>query len=480
MPRPRKSFSDKQKLQILENAIGATDIRDVLEKGIHRQNIVDIAHEAAQGGLITIDEYDAIAVKIRRPLTFPSDIELRLDSALAGPLNAESKQILTLLLRPNPLTTGQLSNQFDMATSQIWQTTNNYKKIEQYLLHSLDPIGFVSFSLIPQDSTASVIGHTITEAGQRYGQPLSAYALNLVNETGISLTQVLGSTSSAGDSRAPSNRFRILENLLMGSTRIADLSDMLNIAHSSVTGHLDSLKAMNLVEYDSASSEERGWAVYEWIAEKKPENVRPVENYPTLTAQVAAYLHEHKKGERHAITDFTLKGQENMNLNKEARARSVSMVLSGLAEQGFATYQYKGWTERSHVAITPDQEMQEVVAELTGKIRNVLQDGSELRAMKEVAQAYANDPALFQQHATNALQIYMQVSPFVNGKSRETWQAEISGFVSNVGEARRRDIEITVGKNAGSYLTRMVDDGTLIKRKEGTAAIYRVKETVQR
>jgi len=472
MPRPKKTFSNGQKRQILEKAIDAADIRDVLEKGIHRKHIADIAHEASLGGLITAEEYSSIAAKISKPLTFPSDPEQRLDAILAGPLNTEPKQIVTLLLRNYPLDAAQLRTEFAVATNGVWTPQALQSYIRDYLLLSLYPIGFVSFPLISQDPADAVLGHTITEAGRRYGQPLSAFALKLVNETGISLNQVLGNTSSSGESRGPYNRFRILESLLTGDARIVDLCDKLNLYSTAVTRHLDALQAMNLVEYDSVNSGERGWAVYEWT-NGKPENVQPILHLPTLTTRVAEYLFTHKKDDSHAIVDHLLENNEYKKVIKESLVRRVSNVLAGIAEQGFAKFEYQGRIEMSHVAITQDQERKEFVTEFTRKIRDAAQYGSELRAMEELARAYSKDPALFQQHATYAVQLYIQVSPNINQKSSETWKGEIFEHVSSVGEARTREIQSAVGKGAGQYLTGMVDKGLLTRGKRGPAVIYR-------
>jgi len=470
----RKVFSDEEKLQILMNALQLGDIRDILNNGIHRKHIIEIASDASRIGLISPDEYDSIAAKISRPLAFPSDTEKRLESILAGAINTEPKQIVTLLLRAYPQAADQLRDEFVISTSGVWRPRNLKNNIEDYLLLSLDPIGFVSFPIISQGLDEVIIGHNVTEAGRRYGQPLSSFALKLVNEVGISLCQVLGSTSSHGDSRGPYNRFRILESLLTGDKRFQDLSRELNLHSSGIRGHLEALKEQNLVDFDSVSTEERGWAVYEWT-HGKVEDVQPIARSPTLTTQVAEYLFKHKKSECNDITDHLLEKEAYKNWKRSALSKNVSTMLVGIAKQGFAIAKYQGSIEMSHVSITQNKEGIEFVTEFTTKIRDALQDGSELSAMEELKQAYSVDPALFQKHATNALRFYIQVSPQINKKPSETRISQIFDYVSKAGEARTTEIQRALGNTARRYLTGMVAEGTLKKEKRGRATVYQVK-----
>ena len=189
-------------------------------------------------------------------------------------------------------------------------------------MNSLDPIGFVSFPIISQGLDAVVIGHTVTEAGRRYGQPLSSFALKLVNEAGISRNQVLGPTHSNGDSRGPYNRFRILESLLTSDKRMIDLSRELNLGASAIREHLDALKEQNLVDFDSVNTKERGLAVYEWT-HGKVEDVRPMVGRPTLTAQVAEYLFKHKKGEVNSIARHLFEKDEYKNFKEGSLGTGV-------------------------------------------------------------------------------------------------------------------------------------------------------------
>ncbi|MEK6853956.1 MAG: hypothetical protein AABX60_01355, partial [Nanoarchaeota archaeon] len=281
-------------LELVVEAIEAEDIRTVLkERKVHRKHIARAAYAAQKAGIITGEEFSAIAGKIERPKAFPSDTEQRLEAVLGGFMNAESKQILTMLLNPGITDLGGLAHRFVQVTGESWTRKQAPHNLDSYIVHSLDPVGFVAHPVVIMRQVSDVyVGYALTESGMRYGPPLAAFALGFANKTCLSFQQILGTTQTTGDSRSPYNRFRILEELLKGDSRIEDLSLNLNFANQGVTAHLKALRKIGCVEFDSVGSEDTGWAVYRWL-KGLPSDVKTVKTRKTLTAEVADCLFKH-------------------------------------------------------------------------------------------------------------------------------------------------------------------------------------------
>ncbi len=461
-----KQLTDEDKLRILLAAIEADDIRPLLAaEKLKRGELASLADEALDDGLLTGQDFDWIKQAIERPKSFPTDPEQRIDSLLSGVVNIEPKQILTLLLDDNPRSIGDLREGFVEATSGVWAPRWFGKNIEQYLLQSLDPVGFVAHPVL-QDLD---VQHKATEAGKRYGQPIAAYVLDLGRQTNFSFYQLFGSTNSTGDNRAPYNRFRILEMLLEKDRRIADFEEQLNLASHRV--HLKALRKLGFVEFDSVSLEERGWAVYRW-GEGRPENVETVKGCVAITHDVADWLFKNKEGDCHQIADDLKKRVEYRNWKESGLISNVSNILAGLKEQGFATAYYQGGKELSHAKLVRDNRC--FVEEFTRKVRDALQDGTELEAMRRIHQQYQDDPDRFRLDATRRLQIYVEISPGINARSPQEWTERILAYVASKGEVRARAIKRDVASTATNYLSVMADQGFLNQRKKGNAVFYSV------
>ncbi len=456
----------EDKLRILAAALEAEDIRPILAaEKLKRQKLVNLAHHALDDCIITTEEFDRIAKSIEKPKIFPTNHEQRLEAILSGVVNTEHKQILTLLLQDNPQSLVQLKEDFVEATNSVWTPRRLTTYIESYLLLSLDSVGFVAHPVLRDLN----IGVKATEAGKKYGQPLAAFALDIGRQIDFSFHQLLGSTCSHGDSRAPYNRFRILHFLLDGDTRISELRGQLNLPHIDVVSHLKTLKELGFVEFDSVGSEQRGWAVYKWSGDK-PEDVKTVGGRPTLTRAVAQHLFKNGEADRNQIAADLKTGEYRDCTNAYLRA-DISRILVGLKRQGVASSGFHG-NDKSHVKLLKDKT--EFVDEFTRKVNGALRDGPELQEMERLNQLYQNDPDRLKTDATRRLGIYVSVSPQINCRSAEEWLKDVLLYISSRGEVRPRDIASGVGKGARNYLPSMVNGDLLIKKRRGHTTIYMI------
>ena len=464
-----KQLSEDDKLRILSAALETEDIRPILAaEKLKRQTLAGLAHHALDDHIITAKEFDKIVQTIEKPKSFPTDPEQRIDSILSGIVNIETKQILTLLINDNPQSTEQLRDCFVDTTGSVWMPKKLGISIREYLLLSMDSVGFVAYSFLQEDLQ---VCHKVTEAGKRYGQPIASYALDLGRQLDFSFYQLLGRTASTGDNRAPYNRFRILEMLLEKDRRIVDIAEELNVTLTGVSRHLKALQKLDLIEYDSVGPEESGWAFYRWTG-GDPESAEAISGQPKLTKDVANWLFRNIGGDYKQITDRLIERGGYRNWERDVLKVDVSRMLSWLKQHVFADSKYQGGLEQSHVSLLPNNKG--LVEDFTRKIRNALQDGPELEAMEEIHQQYQGDPDKFRQDAARRLQIYVEVSPGINAKSPEERIGNILVYVGSRGSARPRDIITDLGPGSTNYLSTMIKNGLLVKQKGGRAVIYEV------
>ena len=384
-----KEFPEGKKLEVLAQALVAEDLREILTEGLHRRHILGISNWGLNGGIITPDQFNAIIGKIERPREFPRDPEQRLE-ALLSVGNTEPKQVLGMLLSDAPQSVEALRNQFISLIEGVQYKGRQWRPrvltIEAYLVQSLDQIGFIAFPVIE----ASKIGYARTQAGRAYGQPFMTFMFHMTNQLGMSMYELLGVSWTTGDSGAPYNRFRILEFLLsqhknVKETREVDISKLLNLNAFDVREHLNALKEIGIVEWDSINTELKGQIVYRWNEGKNPHKVPKYRSQKTLTQQVAEYLCRNRECSNTAIVEH-LKTKGHY---KKWKIGVISGILSHLEKHGFAESDYKGRAVQSHINLIRDRA--DFVEEFTRKLRNAVDDGAELKAMEQLYSSYMAD-----------------------------------------------------------------------------------------
>ena len=258
-------------------------------------------------------------------------------------------------------------------------------------------------------------------------------------------------------------------------TRIIDISTLLNLASPSVTNHLNSLKKIKFLDYDSVNSELTGQFVYTWKSENLPDYIHPYKTLPSLTSDVAKILFENKRMDFHAITNELLSKKHKSRYQRwkeDLLLHSVSRILAHLSKLGLAESNYKIRQEHSHVWLTNDYA--EIVEEIVRKSRDALQGGNELKALQALYQRYIADDGLFVQHATNGLSLYLPVSGHINKLGSEERQRRLLEYLTSHASARPRNMEKDLGFYVIDDLKEMLAYGVLVIRREGKKAIYSV------
>ena len=471
--RKLKEFPEEKKLEVLTQSLSAEDIREMLTEELHRRHILSISNWGLGSGIITEEEFGAIISKIEKPREFPTNPEQRLE-ALLSVGNTEPKQVLSLLLMDNPQSVEALNSQFIGLIEGVQYRGKQWKPlvktIENYLVYSLDSIGFIAFPVIE----SSKIGYARTQGGKFYGQPVMAFMLNMANQLGISMYQLLGHTHTSGDSRAPYNRFRTLEFLLSQyrngkETRAVDISNLLNLQNNSVIGHLSALKEIGFIEWDSISPELKGQNVYTWREGKKPEEAPTYQHLASSTKVVADYLFKNKECNNITVVEYLKTKDSYRQWQYKNLLHGIDGILSHLKKHGFAESNYSGGKIGSHVNLVRDGA--DFVEEFTRKLRNAVNNGNELRAMKQLYNSYMDNYEEFK-HDSEAVSFYVDVSPQLNAITEEETQRKIFSYLKEKGESRLSHMKSDLRLNTYNYLPEMLRSAMLVERREGRKAFY--------
>ncbi len=405
---------------------------------------------------------------------FPKDLNRRLITTLPT-VNTEPKQItLWGVLDQNLKTRNELRNDFKgyVDPSSYW--IPKFASFADYCNLTFIPNGIVvrknkkSESKFKRGKTVSA--WKSTKEGTTYGQPLAAFSTKYAVDNNHSMYEYLGQTHTPGKSRSPYNRIQIIKLASKGLSRQADFIKRLNLDDASVVEHIQSLKKIGLVGYESVSTENSGWARYGWITGKNPEHVKPVYQKRDLALKVARLLRDVKE------TDY----REATKKLGYKHPGAVSNVLSGLARQGFARRlnpKFVIMKKLSDVRIT--DEGKDFLHDYIIPVENALQDRKDLDDMQEISHRFRNTTEGVR-YAQEAMSLYERVSPAMKAKPKNIRENQVLNFIKSYENEHGfgpRNKEIRDGLHLGiQYLRHLRDRGVVERRTVGRKARYFIKK----
>ncbi len=417
--------------------------------------------KARTKGLLDEDSMHRILID-RIQHDFPDDPELRLESILSC-MNGELKQATLLVLSDEPQTSADIWKIISSTTREKIPVTSVFS---EYCTDTLSPIGFLVKELFSLGRGIENAYYTITQAGKKYGQPIAAFSLRYAVDHNISLHQLLGQTQSRGDSRAPYNRVRVVELVAEGLRERAIIDDKLGI---STHYHLQRLKDLGIITWESISIGEGQAKIYVWTSGKKPSEARTERGVPELTKKVAQWLYEHNQCTSESVA---------IALSYPHR-HVIREILHGLAEQGLCSTKFPS-ISMSEIALSDKYPLILNYAKL---VRSALEDPTVLVDMNEMLQELTRNSRLFAEYLNAGIRLYKKASPLINaiGASvREIILLElIRKFQIQKGRGPR-PIEAAETLNWGyrvtnNYMCEMAERGILIRIKERKAVYYITK-----
>lgn len=444
-------------LEDFKNGASARELREkykLTDKTLFRYLI-----QARTQHLVSDRELSRIVADKTR-FDFPQDREARLETVLSC-LNGEVKHATLLVLNQDPATSSRIRRRLtELTTARLPSTSTLF----DYCIQTLCPAGFVIHETFRTDHPYNCF--RISDAGAKYGQPLAAFSLRYAVENHISFGELLRTASSAGDSRAPYNRARILELVAAGCERVVEIETELGLSHTDINYHLKHLQALGLTNFRSLNACEPDFKTYRWVAGRKPEEARTVRTRKTLTGQVARWLHTNKAGTYRQIAQ---------QLNHK-HVLDVSRVLVGLAQQGLATTEFPS-TSRSKVTLA---EKASLLLDYVMSVRSALTNSTQLKTMTALRDEFLADKDLFRRYLDVAIEHHSTASPMMNARKSTERESELLKFLQSFQVDRGRgprpsEMMALLGWNHGTlriYINSLIRKGRLRREEEGMTVRY--------
>jgi DNA-binding MarR family transcriptional regulator len=399
---------------------------------------------------------------------FPRHPEARLETLLRC-MNGELKQAMLLVLDKDPLTGNGIWRGLSELTRSTLPTPGTFR---DYCVQTLTPAGLLIHELFGKGWGARYNCFSLSKAGERYGQPVAAFSLKYAVDHNLSLYDLFGPTFSAGDSRAPHNRARIIELLAEGCRRTVELEERLGLSHTDINYHLKHLQARGFVRFRSLRSEP-GMKTYQWIKGRRPKEAKTVGTRRQLTGAVAQWLYKHKAGNHHH------KAGNHHQIAREVNCTTfndMSKVLVGLARQGFAQTQFAS-THRSAVALGVRGH---IMLDYVQSVRSAVEGRAALGQMSTVLDEFRGDRKRLTTYLDAAVDLYRAIAPGLNRRVSKDREAELVRLVKAFQEKHEKgprpsQMVESLGWNHGTlqiHVNSLIRKGRLIKQREKAGVRY--------
>jgi len=333
-----------------------------------------------------------------------------------------------------------------------------------YCTKSFIPIGAVAEDKIKlKGRTNPVLHFRLTEDGEKYAKPIAQFALRTAVENGMSMYEILGKTSSVGETRSPYNRARMLLELKKKSNlNDAELVKKIGIASPNVSHNLLVLKESGLLNYEAVPQDESGFAKYEWVEGKDPKDVVRVRDLPNLTREVAQKIQEIKIADYNEIAAALNK--------KQSQSSNIGQVLKDIERQGFVLRHGKFGKIKSDASLTEKGIIiTDCISTIFGSLKK--EDFGEINEKIKIFE----DHAVANRYITRAFQLYENVSPAYKRKPKDERKSEILSLLKSQ-KLRNKQVYEKLGKDAGGLLNELLQSGQIKKEKEGRAVYYSLKK----
>lgn len=412
-----------------------------------------------------------------RVYPFPSDPLERAGNILSA-YNASAKAITQLIVTRAPATRLALSKRFEeIVTDTVLETTDSYN-VNRYCMHSLCPLGFVAEEKLPSATGRQpyVITYALTEAGLIYGQPAAAAFLTFEQENGFSLFSILGPNfSTTPENPKPTlTRSMLLCELAKGSKRAVELEEILHLNQSNTGNSLASLARAGAITYSTLYTVTGETQVTFSIAETAVSHVVPVGKYSKVTptiAQICIHLYNRHIPITQSTVSAVLRKKQERRATDQSLRKIVSVVLAGLAEQGYLRRLQFSRDTKSMAAITAKGMC--VVEKLIKPLMDAMHDGNNLQRWQQTLLPMVQHRLAFYAEQTAAL--YYPLS-----KSRN--KPELLDRLALLQEILQTTSGLTITQLAGKlrvcqatvslYLRRLGTTHPIIKTQRKSVAYY--------
>lgn len=448
----------QQILTEFEGGASAHKLRD--QYGVSYRTLLHHLLDSHRQGLIK-DASLGRLLSDRSHYDFADNPEVRLEAVL-GCMNGELKQTTLLVLDRSPLTKGGIRRRLEDLTDAPLPVYSTYN---DYCVQSHVPAGLVIHEVFGRGLKLHHSAFRLTKAGVTYGQPIAAFSLRYAVDHNLSFYEFLGPATTAGESRAPYNRARILELIAEGHNEIVNLEEALGLDHTNVTYHLRHLQSLGFLCYRSLDLQQ-GPKLYAWVGGRAPQEAKAIWGRRQLTVAVADWLYAHRVGHQLLIAH---------ELNHR-HIQDISKVLVGLVRQGLVSTEFES-VRRSEVTLS---EKGKSVTEYVRAVRGALRDGKELRRMTTLLRRFGKNEGEFARYVDAAVKLHLAISPMSLARTAGEREIELVQFIKSFQDEHKtapRPSEMMrgLGWNHGTlqpYLNVLIRKGRLKKMSKGGEVRY--------
>lgn len=322
---------------------------------------------------------------VQKEEEFPDSLDGRVEAVLST-VNISIKSITLLSLEGYMQRPIDLSNRVAELLERTDAGHMHFRQlVDAYCKWTLCPIGLVAEQVaIDYAGIQYTAGYLLTDAGQRYGQPVAAKFLEFEAER-FSLFPILGpvGTPSKKQRRPPFQRAKLLKGVNAGLNQQSSLCKWVGLANTNVQGHLEAMAEAGVISYRSINPYvDNGERVEYRLNESYEEaEVNQVGKEADLTDSVFLACLELKDAGKTITAANVIRILPIEYVNRVSRRQlmgRVSMVLSNFAdEQGFLVRgDFHGRDVQSIVEITDKGRL--VLEELLLPLDDALSDGTTL------------------------------------------------------------------------------------------------------
>jgi len=388
--------------------------------------------------------------------------------AILSTVNTEIKNItLSFCLDKYPRTRTGLRNKFANCVDENNHWVPDDTSFSSYSDKTFVPIGMVAKEIIKIKGLLNPVKHwKITEAGEKYGQPIGAFTLKYAVDRNKSIYQYLGQTSSSGKTRSPFNRARIME-ILYENGNISEKDVVNSLGRKKILlRDIFKLDKEGLIEHQS-HSKEPGWIIYKWIEGRNSSEAKKVYGIKR-SKEVAEYLYN--KGESNRI-------EISKELNFE-NLKDISKVLNDLEKQDLIEPIKWSMDLKSELSILSDGK--DFVENYIIPIRSALDDKKELQEMEDILHYFEEDNSDKSYYCNTGTDLYERVTPHLNRKSKQERKLEIIQILDKFNKRntapRYNEITEKLGTQPNKCLKSLLEEDMIYKDKKGKAVYYFLTE----
>ncbi len=280
---------------------------------------------------------------------------------------------------------------------------------------------------------------------------VAANFLHYSGLSGISMKQILKSTSSVTGSRGYITRPALLKATLDGVSEKSEMLELTGIDPGTAGRSLRDLQGLEFIDYSSKNSEDSGWVTYK--AGNNFDELIKTHRFSPLQQNIIDFIRTNRKTNVYALLE-ALKKENYNHLVRLLSSFADIGILERDGKQSVAKIKPSGlafWQEVILPVLQACSGNEEATAQLS-EIYNFVRDQPDI--------------------ITTALNNYYAVMPATHQRPTESTAQQIIEYLQINGPTRMNDLIGVYDSTAKNILRAIIQQERLVKVRRGTAVFY--------